>query len=229
MPDDLAPDQHSSLDEAVLAERARARDPEAWTVIYERHYQPIFRYIHARVFDRDMATDLASGVFTSALGGIGNYQYTGRPILAWLYRIARNSVADHHRRTLGRRGIEKVSAPLRAVAGVFRQSPGSTPATATWEPEELAERLDLHRAVAALPESQREVLILRFLVGLSTEEISEIVGKERAAVYSLHARAINSLREALSGSAPAAARRTSPIRDKSTHPGTINMMRGKKS
>jgi hypothetical protein len=55
MPDQHATDSILDFDEAVLAERARARDPDAWTAIYERHYQPIFRYVHARVFDREVA------------------------------------------------------------------------------------------------------------------------------------------------------------------------------
>lgn len=201
MPDRCAPDSTLDLDEAVLAERARARDPEAWTAIYESSYQHIFRYVHARVFDRETSLDLTSAVFASAINGITRYQYTGRPILAWLYRIARNTVADHQRRALGRRGLERVGASVRAVAGVLRSQESDNPSTPTsWEPDEMAERLDLHRAVAKLPESQREVLILRFLVGLSTGEIAEAIGKETAAVYSLHARAIATLRQNLSRS-----------------------------
>jgi RNA polymerase sigma-70 factor (ECF subfamily) len=187
------------LEEAALVERARVRDPAAWTTIYDRHYQPLYRYIHARVFDPDTAADLTAGVFVAAINGIGSYKYTGRPILAWLYRIARNTVADHQRRALGRRGLERVVAPVRTVTGILRREQAGQAAPATlWEPDGMAERLDLHRAVAALPKSQREVLILRFLVGMSTEEIAEMLGKERAAIYSLHARAITSLRRSLS-------------------------------
>jgi RNA polymerase sigma-70 factor (ECF subfamily) len=155
-------------DESYLVELARARSPDAWTVIYDRHYDAVHRYIR--------------------------YHYTGRPILAWLYRIARNTVADHQREILGRKGIGRV----RAIVGVFRgDERGSGALTGPWEAEAIADRLDLNRAVARLPESQREVLILRFFVGLSTEEIAGVIGKERSAVYSLHARAIASLRRAL--------------------------------
>jgi RNA polymerase sigma-70 factor (ECF subfamily) len=229
MQDRTAPETAPNLDEAVLAERARARDPEAWTAIYERHYQPIFRYVHARVFDRETALDLTSGVFVSAINGITRYQYTGRPILAWLYRIARNTVADHQRRALGRRGIEKVGASMRAVAGVFRGHETDISAEPTSSvPDEMAERLDLHRAVAQLPESQREVLILRFLVGLSTDEIAELIGKEKAAVYSLHARAITALRQSLGGPA-APARSTFRVADENRRVKPIDLVGGKGS
>jgi RNA polymerase sigma-70 factor (ECF subfamily) len=181
-------------DESYLVELARARSPDAWTVIYDRHYDAVHRYIRARVFDPDTTADLAASVFASAIKGAASYHYTGRPILAWLYRIARNTVADHQREILGRKGIGRV----RAIVGVFRgDERGSGALTGPWEAEAIADRLDLNRAVAGLPESQREVLILRFFVGLSTEEIAGVIGKERSAVYSLHARAIASLRRAL--------------------------------
>jgi len=228
MPDRYSPDSKLDLDEAVLAERARARDAEAWTAIYERHYQHIFRYVHARVFDRETSLDLTSAVFVSAINGITRYQYTGRPILAWLYRIARNTVADHQRRALGRRGLEKVGASIRAATNVFRTQESDSPSTITsWEPDEMAERLDLHRAVARLPESQREVLILLLLVGLSTEEIAEVIGKEKAAVYSLHARAITSLRQSLSGST-APTTQALRVTDENTRVKPIDMVRGKR-
>jgi RNA polymerase sigma-70 factor (ECF subfamily) len=181
-------------DEEQLVELARARSAEAWTVIYDRHYEAVHRYVRARVFDADLAADLASSVFAAAIKGVGSYRYTGRPILAWLYRIARNTVADHQRETLGRKGIGR----FRAVLGVFQPEKAESQSIAgPWEAETIATRLDLNRAVAQLPETQREVLILRFVVGLTTEEISSVIGKERAAVYSLHARAIATLRKTL--------------------------------
>ena len=215
-------------DEAALVARAKARDPEAWTVIYDRHYQALFRYIYSRVYDRDTAADLAATVFVSAINGISSYTYTGRPILAWLYTISRNTVAGYQRKTLGRRGFERITSPVRAATRLFHSDERESPAAQTaWQADEMADRIDLHRAIAKLPESQREVLILRFLVGLSTEEIAQVVGKERVAVYSLHARAITALRQSLS-------EEHSPKRGKSRHrdenlgAASINMARGKK-
>ena len=197
--DTPAPDQ--TLDEATLVEGARARSPEAWTAIYDRHYPAVFRYVHARVFDQDAAADISSTVFAAAIQSIGAYKYTGRPILAWLYRIAGNKIADHQREMLGRGRLAGLGAPVRAARRAFgrqtREDPREVPGPASHNPDALAERLDLHRAITTLPASQREVLILRFLVGHTTAEIAELLGKERAAVYSLHARAITTLRKSL--------------------------------
>jgi RNA polymerase sigma-70 factor (ECF subfamily) len=59
----------------------------------------------------------------------------------------------------------------------------------------MVERIDLRTALAKLPGNQREVVILRFLVGLSAQEVAELMGRKPAAIYSLQARAILALRE----------------------------------
>src|SRR3989337_3270708 len=92
--------------EAELIGRAKARSPEAWTEIYTSHYAAIFRYAKARVFDETTAEDLTSSVFVGALKGIDSYQYRGRPLLAWLYRLARSVVASHQRGGLAPRSEE---------------------------------------------------------------------------------------------------------------------------
>src|SRR3972149_10276331 len=111
--------------EAELIRRAKARSPEAWTEIYTTHYAAIFRYAKARVFDETTAEDLASAVFLSALKGIDSYHYRGRPLLAWLYRIARNVVVSHQRHLLQPRGEglkHGLDLPRRVIWHLMRRS-----------------------------------------------------------------------------------------------------------
>ena len=84
--------------EALLVQRAKARDPSAWAEIYDTHYKKLYSYCYARTSDANAAADLAASVFLEALSGIGRYEYRGRPLLAWLYRIAHNVVSDHRRK-----------------------------------------------------------------------------------------------------------------------------------
>jgi len=196
--------------ESELVGRAKARSPEAWTEIYTSHHAAIFRYAKARVFDETTAEDLASTVFVGALRGIDSYRYRGRPLLAWLYRIARNVVASYQRELLVPRGEgQKRSLDLaqRVIWHLMRRSrrddvraadhdPVST-GSSDADPAMMVERLDLRNALAKLPAMQREVVILRFLVGLSAQEVAEVIDKKPAAVYSLQARAILALREQL--------------------------------
>ncbi len=184
--------------EADLVDRLKARSSEAWTEAFTRHHRTIFRYIHARVFDSSTTEDLASAVFLEAMRGIDAYQYRGRPVLAWLYRISRNVVSDHQRKLLGR------PYPLRVLRSVIGSTstaesldaPARTADSAD-EPQLLVERMDLRSALRTLTGAQREVVILRFFVGLDTPEIAAMLGKAPAATYSLEARALAALRKQL--------------------------------
>jgi len=196
--------------DADLVGRAKERSPEAWTEIYNTHYAAIFRYAKARVFDETTAEDLASSVFVRALKGIDSYRYRGRPLLAWLYGIARHVVASHQRELLDSRREslkESLDLPRRVIWHLMRrplrddgQAVGRdliSTASGEGDPAMMVDRLDLRDALAKLPTSQREVVILRFLVGLSAQEVAAVMDKGTAAIYSLQARAILALRERL--------------------------------
>ncbi len=195
--------------EAGLVDRAKARSPEAWTEIYNKHYRAIFRYVKARVFEEATAEDITSAVFVAALKAINSYRYRGRPLLAWLYRIARNVVASHQRQLLASSGEDPkqgLDLPRRVLRQLMRRSGGeaqaadpdaASVATSEGDPATMVDSLDLRNALAKLSGNQREVVILRFLVGLSAQEVAEVMGQNPAAVYSLQARAILALREQL--------------------------------
>jgi RNA polymerase sigma-70 factor (ECF subfamily) len=92
-----------------------------------------------------------------------------------------------------------VSAVLELPGRVFgkaeRTLEPAGPAAA--DPGTTVERLDLREALAELPQVQREVLLLKYYVGLDAKEIAGVVGKEPAAVYSLQARGLQSLKRRL--------------------------------
>jgi RNA polymerase sigma-70 factor (ECF subfamily) len=189
--------------ESNLIACAKARSPDAWTEIYERDHERVFRYVRARVFDDATAEDLTSFVFVGALKGINSYHSRGTPLLAWLYGIARNVVASHQRETLRR---ERPGLATFLVPQLVKRN-GSVADGLNWneisansaldEPAALIDSLDLRQAIARLPESQREVIILRFFVGLDAAEVGRLIGKAPAAVYSIQARAIVTLRKYL--------------------------------
>ena len=166
-------------DERALAEGLRALSQDAWARLYDRHYAQLWRYLYARTGDRDAADDLATHTFAEALASIGRYRYTGTPVLAWLYRIARNLAGKHRRQ-------QRHEAPATAAAE-----------PAAGGPDELLESLALAEALRTLTEDQREVIALRYFAGYSTAEIAAAMGKGESAVYSLEARAIAALRREL--------------------------------
>lgn len=176
--------------EAELVLRAQKRLPDAWERIFDENYDKLFRYAYARVRHRETAEDLAATVFLEALKSIDSYRPGDRPLLAWLYTIARNVVNQHHRKRL-RRGPGPVGLGEIQEAGLQGL-----------EASRLAERLDLMDAVGRLPESQREVLLLYHFVGLTIPEIARLLDKHERAVYSLQNRALQGVRRRLDESKP---------------------------
>jgi len=188
-------DQH----DAELVARAKEKSSGAWDEIYTRHYPLIYRYVHARVFDADVAADLTASVFLGAVKGIRSYHYQGQPFLAWLYRIARNVISSHQR-TMFRQRTLSLNAVIELPGRVFGQKrQGGEPASGPEaDPGTTVERMDLRQALAGLPAAQRDVLVLKFFAGMDAKEIADVVEKEPAAVYSLQARGLQALRRRLS-------------------------------
>jgi RNA polymerase sigma-70 factor (ECF subfamily) len=175
--------------EEALVEGARALEEDAWASIYERHYRQVYSYAYHRIGDRDTAEDLAAEVFAQAVAGIRSYQYRGRPLLAWLYRIAHNLTSDY----------------LRSRARRLSVSPseGGGPGAADPELEGISSRQDLERALLTLSPSQQQVVFLRFLQGFSSAEVGAILGKSSETVRALQCRAMRALRRQLSPASPA--------------------------
>ena len=174
--------------EEALVEGARALEEDAWASIYERHYRQVYSYAYHRVGDRDAAEDLAAEVFAQAVAGIRSYQYRGRPLLAWLYRIAHNLTSDYLR--------SRASRPLASTSG---DGPGAIDP----ELEGVSSRRDLQRALLTLSPSQQQVVFLRFLQGFSSAEVGAILGKSSETVRALQCRAMRALRRQLSPASPA--------------------------
>ena len=176
--------EHENDAEARLVERAKERSPTAWVEIYDTHYRKLFRYCYARTGSTATAADLASKVYLEAVEGIDRYVYRGKPLLAWLYRIARNVVADYLK------AQQRESAALQeAATRLEAHDPG--PAS------QVADREDLLAALRQLTEDQQQVIALRYYSGLTTEEIAQAIDRSERAVYSLEVRALASLRRLL--------------------------------
>ena len=170
-----------------LVARAQGGDVDAIGALYDQHHESIFRYVWLRVGDRHLAEDLTGDVFMRMLAALPHYQAVGLPFRAWLYRIAHNLLVDHYRKKNNR-----ASVPLDAI----EESEGEGDPISTIEQKLLAERL--HRALSKLDQSHREVVMLRFVSGLSLREVALAIDKTEAAVKSLQHRGLVALRLTLS-------------------------------
>ncbi|HEV8574241.1 MAG TPA: RNA polymerase sigma factor [Dehalococcoidia bacterium] len=100
----------------------KAFDQQAWGQVYDQHFQSLFFYALSRVGDRREAEEQAAQVLEEALRGIGRYQERGLPFRAWLFRIARNVVADHIKRRQRERGLSALD-PDQGMLRVWSRLP----------------------------------------------------------------------------------------------------------
>jgi RNA polymerase sigma factor (sigma-70 family) len=148
-------------DELLARQAARGSD-RAFTAIYERYYQPLYRYCRSIVRNDTDAQDALQSTFTSALAALQR-DARNAPLRPWLYRIAHNESISLLRRRR-RDQHEEVTEWTALASSVEEQASGR----ARWQ--RLVDDL------AELPERQRGALLLRELAGLSHEDIAVALG-----------------------------------------------------
>lgn len=175
----------TEVDESLLIQQARQGSRDAFGSLYERHRTTIARYVAARIRDPVESEDLTAAIFESAWRAMGRYREQGVPFLAWLYRLAHNRVVDHYRAARPtvtlipevHEGVEDPTAPLDAHI----------------------DSADLLKALHLLTDDQREVIVLRFIQGMSGREVAQALDKREDAVRALQFRALATLRRILAG------------------------------
>jgi RNA polymerase sigma-70 factor (ECF subfamily) len=166
-----APDaEEASLDiVAVLVERAQSGDMQAWSRLYQDHFDRLFRHLRYLTGDAQTAEELVQDTFVQALSCIGRFDGRAR-FSTWLHGIGLN-VARHHWRA--RRNTAKAHARLTVVHEIA--DPGSTvPPDRTLVARQRVRAL--YDALDGLPEHLREAFILRELEGLAPTEAAEQLG-----------------------------------------------------
>jgi RNA polymerase sigma-70 factor (ECF subfamily) len=173
--------------DAVVAE-AVAGDRDALRAVLETIRPVVVRYCRARVGRAERsgvsADDVAQEVCLATITALPRYREQGRPFLAFVYGIAAHKVADAHR-AVGR----DVACPADSLPEQLSAEAG---------PEQLAIEADsitrINELLEVLPAKQREILILRVVVGLSAEETASAVGSSPGAVRVAQHRALARLK-----------------------------------
>ena len=176
--------------DAVVAE-AVAGDRDALREVLETIRPIVVRYCRARIGTTERsglsAVDVAQEVCLAAITALPRYRDQGRPFLAFVYGIAAHKVADAHR-AAGR----DLSFPADSVPELRSLEAG---------PEQLAVEADsvarMNELLEVLPDKQREILILRVVVGLSAEETATAVSTTPGAVRVAQHRALARLKSEL--------------------------------
>ncbi len=172
---------HTALDPGLI-QSAKRGDQAALGAIYDCLYPSVFRYLYYRVSDQEIAEDLAAEVFVRMVERIGTFEQRERPMLAWLYTIARNLAADHYRL---QGHVDQMPLEESLIAGE------------TYQPSQTIERRQdkdcLAKAMENLTEEQRQVILLRFVEDRDIAEVAATLGKNERAIRSLQHRALAAL------------------------------------
>ncbi len=159
--------------------RAQAGDMSAIHFLYVRFADDVFGYVKSIVHDSHEAEDITQNVFAKLSTKIRKYEPRQVPFTAWILRVARNAAIDNLR---SRRQIpfEEVRTDDDGHDQIgFERSQS------------------LRDALWRLPDEQREVLVLRHLVGLTPLEIAHRLGKTEGSIHGLHHRGRSALQLAL--------------------------------
>lgn len=172
-------DSPETLDKIRLAvARAKKGERDALRYLYVSYSQNVYGYVRSIVRDDHEAEDVTQHVFAKLITTIVKYDDRGVPFFAWLLRLARNVAIDH----------------LRANR--------LTPTETVLDPD-LASGADMDRAetvrvaLATLPDKQRQVVLLRHVVGLTPGEIADSMGRTEGSIHGLHHRGRRALQREL--------------------------------
>jgi RNA polymerase sigma-70 factor (ECF subfamily) len=160
--------------------RAKEGDNEAMRFLYLRYRHNIYGYVRSIVRDDYEAEDITQHVFAKLLTSLAKYDERGVPFFAWLLRLARNVAIDHLRANRFTTAVEEVHE-------------------SSTDPQlDLDQSLSVREALHALPSDQREVILLRHVVGLSPVEIADHLGRTEGSIHGLHHRGRRALQKELS-------------------------------
>lgn len=176
--------------EAALVARARAGDADAWEALVRRHQEPVFRLAYLILGDAAEAEDAAQEAFIRAYLALGRFD-AARPLRPWLLSIVAN-LARNRRRSLGRYWAALQRAFL-AEPRHHAPPPDRTPAS---------DARRLRQAVERLRPDGRDMIYLRYFLGLSEAETAEALAIPPGTAKSRHSRALAQLRAIIAADYP---------------------------
>ena len=175
-------------DERGLVAAVQAGDRAAFKTIYEHYQERIYNLVYYTIGDRAAAQDILQIVFMKVYRGLAGFRFESR-LATWIYRIAINECLNQNRR----HGHEHV--PFEAVLGTGEELDGSS------QPDELhlteEKREIIGNALLTLAPHLRTVVVLRYLDGLSYQEIASVLDCSPGTVASRLSRALGQLEERL--------------------------------
>jgi len=186
----------SDNEEIYLVENAKT-DAAAFGKLYDKYYDPVFRFILHRTADYDVAKDITSDVFTKVMKKLWTFRWRNVAFSAWLFKVANNEINSYFRKLK----YEKVD--IENYSEKLSDSSDNADYHISREESDLQEKkvfLELHSVIKKLDVKYQEVIVLRYFEEKSFREIAVIVGKSEGTVKSLVHRGLGYLRKLINPS-----------------------------
>jgi RNA polymerase sigma-70 factor (ECF subfamily) len=170
--------------EEKLLSGARQLDEEALGSIYDAFSSAIFRYALRLIGNSEAAEDVVSETFFRFIRSIQGGGGPKKHLKAYLYRVAHNLIVDQYRRN--------PIAELDFDTETLERTEGKE--DPAYQAEMLIAQSEVRKKLWMLTEEQRQVIVLKYLEGMSNQEVANVLGKPVGAIKSLQHRGLNSLR-----------------------------------
>lgn len=170
------------MKENILIKKCQNGDMESFSLLYDTYVDKIYKYIYFKTSHRETAEDLTSKTFFKAMKKINSFSHGDSYFSAWLYTIARNTVADYYR-------AKKNDINIDDLWDISDNS------YLVDEIDNKNKIKEIKGYLSTFKKEQREIIILRVWQEMSYKEISEILGKSEEACRMSFSRAIHRLRE----------------------------------
>jgi RNA polymerase sigma-70 factor (ECF subfamily) len=176
---------HESED--YLVQQAIKRDRAAFTALYERCVDRVYRHVYYKVSSHVDAEDITQEAFVKAWQSIDRYKRTGAPFVSWIITIAGNLVIDHYRR----------QAKVIVTDEIYEVKPAEQVQNPAREAEVNFDNAIIKEAVLKLKGDKQRVILMHFIDGLTYEEIARALNKSEGAIRVIQYRALGELRSFL--------------------------------
>ncbi len=182
---------HEDLDTARLVTRHQAGDKEVFAEIYMRYFDRAYSYLRMALDDEHAAEDTTQQVFMKVMEALPRYERRTQPFRAWLFTIVRNEAIRH----LEKRGRLEITDPVELTNRREDRS-ATAPAEGLDALKWVSDR-EILMLIERLPMAQRQVLMLRYMMDLTTADIAAVLGRSTQDVRTLQSRALRFLEQRL--------------------------------
>ncbi len=182
------------MDDAALVAGLQQGDAHAIEHVVQQHAPALYRYAYYQLQDAAAAEDVVSEVMVRMVQSIDRYVFDRTPFQAWLFRIARNLVADHYR--------SRKRRPQTSFEGWLADDPSREPGGLDRTIDSLGDRDALQAALAELTDEQRQVILMHIVEGWEMPQVAKLLDRSLPSVKSLYYRGVQALRRTLTQGVP---------------------------